>query len=281
MPLELNIQPGFVPSPGTTLVASVFHRIVDEATVTATGDITNTGPFDVYTTKDPTIRPSIQSIVNSELAIGQTTEMSLTGVMADNLYKKDGVCFYSRGVSGDITKGMPVFHHYNLGPNLAIGSNVTMIDTKNALEGYNFPVVHGDLRGITTAVEGVSECGITVPKAAAPLMIAVQDTTASLGVMEVAYKGEVEALVHTSSNLVTNALYAVHHTDIGGKYYQIPVAWNGVNTGTTQMYVPWGLVKSINTTATTVLAPIQSATHSLAAQSYYVANIFLWGEPCL
>jgi len=81
---------------------------------------------------------------------------------------------------------------------------------------------------------------------------------------------------------VDNALYAIHHTDIGGKYYQIPVAWNGVNTGTTHMYVPWGLIKSVDTSSYTAVAtPQMSTTHSLATQNYYVAQAFFWGEPCL
>jgi hypothetical protein len=300
--VDLNIAANYVPSPGTTVVASVIHRIIDGATVTAHGSADYVGPFDVVSSYSLAYPASIQFINNDGVKVGHATDMSLSPVLFDNLFSKGGISYYepASAPSGArmIQRGMPAFIYPNPGPGALLlgkkdrltgknspGGTITSLDG-DARYRHVFPVVNGDLKCVEQSAVTISSCGLTVPTRFCPFVLSAQTTTAAtLQPIEVTFKGPSEALVHASLSSTFNAndLYCMYFK-AGTPYMNFPVSWNGSSvTAGERCHIPWGVIREVHTSSgvTNVVNHRVNDSYSLAAQPYYVADIWFWGEPCL
>lgn len=296
--VQLNIAANYVPSPGTTIVASVIHRIVDQATVTASGSVDNTGPFDVVSSYSLSYPGSIQFVQNSGLKVGHATDMSLTPVLYDNLLAKGGVAYFHPAsaptMANTMYKGLPAFIYPNPGPGAGLLGYKDRTTAKNSpgattdsLDGdaryrHAFPIVNGDLKRVEQSGVTISTYGITVPTRFSPFVMCNQTTTAAtLQPIEVIFKGPSEALVHASlsSSFNKNDMFALRMSG-SSPFMNYPVSWDG--TGDNE-YVPYGVIRDVYTASgvTNIVHHRITDGYSLAAQPYYVARIFFWGEPCL
>lgn len=300
--VELNISPDYVPSPGTTITASVIHNIIDRALVTTSGSVPNTGPFDTVASYSLSYNASVQFKEYSGLKTGHVTDMSLSAVLYDNLFSKGGVAYFepasAPSVANMIQKGMPAFVYPNPGPGAMLLGKKDRLTGKNSpgattssLDGddryrHVFPVVNGDLKAAQQDAVTISSYGINLFTSFVPFALANQTTTAAtLQPIEVVYKGPAEALVHASlsSTFDGNDLYCLYFK-AGDPLVQYPVSWNGSNVSAAHFpHVPWGVIRKVYTSSgtTDVVAHRADTSYSLSAQPYYVADVWFWGEPCL
>jgi len=301
--MELHISPSFVPEPGATIPPrSNIYNIIDEAIVTATGSVANSSAFDTVSSYSLSYPMSVQYLRGDGVKVGHATEMSLTSILYDNLFAKGGVAYWypasAPAGANVIQKGMPAFLFTNPAPGASLlgvrdrltaknspGATLTSLDGPDNYR-HVFPVVNGDLKCVEQSALTMTSQGYNLFTSIIPFALCQgTTTTATLQPIEVVYKGPSEALVHASlsSSFDGNDLYCLYYK-AGNPMLQFPVSWNGSNVSSAHFpHVPWGVIRKVYTESgvTNVAHHRVSTDYSLAAQPYYVADVWFWGEPCL
>ena len=301
--MELSIKPDFVPSPGATIPPRAnIHDIIDNAIVTASGSIANTGPFDTVSSYSLSYAGSVQYLRGEGVKVGHVTAMSLTGVLYDHLFTKGGVAYWSPGSAPSgarvIQRGMPAFLYPNPGPGAHLFDYEGRLAGKNSpgaadstLDGddryrHIFPVVNGDLRAVEQSAITMTSDGYQLLTNITPFAICRQTTTTvTLQPIEVIFKGPAQALVHASLSRTFdgNDLYCLYYK-AGTPVLQYPVSWNGSNISAAHFpHIPWGVIRRVYTESgvTEVTHHRIDDNYTASAEPYYVADVWFWGEPCL
>jgi hypothetical protein len=298
------------------MTAGAIHRIIDDATVSVdtagltAGDGTIMNTSSGYTNCASTV----QWNPDTACKMVHCTAVSEIVIKPDSFLTKTGLAtfatFSAASDVADVYKGMPAWFcklapvrdwpdnansaGYSLGRYKIPHTTPVLTDSRSR---HVFPLVTGDPKPILETyakqykINGTalytSLCNIE------PLTLLAMDSEAHgapLQNIEVVFTGPAEALLHASlsSSFNPNDLYCIYYAKEGTltNDYMLrqPVSWNGSAVTTyTRCHVPWGVVRQVYTSSgVTMIRNQQGKTdYSLAAQPYYVADIFFWGMPCL
>jgi len=310
---RLRVSPGFVPAPGATVTPALLHRIVDDAVVSINTDGLSAGSGNIMAVTTYTLTaPSVQFNPDTACKMVHCTAVSELAIRPENLVTRSGLATYAsfsavsnvantyKGLPGWFCRRTPSRNWpwdnaagYSL-PKYKIPHSAPAAD--DARSRFIFPIVTGDPKPLAATYADqyrfVAGNTFTSPKSIDAMTIFAGDSSVGedeIQNIEVIFNGPAEALVHASlsSSFNKNDLYGVYYSledTLTTCLMRQPVSWCGsAITAATRCIIPWGVVRQVYTDSgvTMVQPPNGSGDYALAAQPYYVADIFFWGMPCL
>lgn len=310
---KLNIRGTFVPAPGYTLTAGAIHRIVDEAEVTVdtTGLVAGDGSIGVAASGYSEIPATLQWNPDTACKMVHASAASCINIMPDSFLTRTAVALYPTfSAASNVAhsyKGMPAFFcartpvgawpHAN---GTIVGARHKMSHTpavSDARSGSVFPIVTGDCKPYLAKWADLWYAYSTSRPAIRHfdhMGIFAQDTDPTqheTQLTEVVISGPAQAMVHVSlsSTFNPNDLFCTYFAyessiDASADYVmQQPVSWHGSSvTSETRCQIPIGVIRKVYTSSGATMVQMQHgqvSDYSLPAQPYYVADVWLWGQP--